>query len=122
MYAIRSYYDIPDSHPKLEGIRKRKQESLILSIVIGFLISSLGYVLILKGNPWNIVSTDTLEGIIPPTLFIIWGIVFAVAIYLNIRITSYNVCYTKLLRCRMYERFFCGPALRYPSAENEKSI
>ncbi|TQD25453.1 hypothetical protein FKV42_09330 [Methanolobus vulcani] len=82
--------DIPDSHPELKGIRKRKQESLILSIVIGLVISSLGYILVLKGNPWNIVSTNTLEGIIPPTLFVIWGIVFAVAIYLNISYAPYK--------------------------------
>jgi hypothetical protein len=82
--------DIPDSHPELEGIRKRKHEALILSSVIGLAISSLGYVLIFKGNPLNIVSTETLEGIIPPTLFVIWGIVFAVAIYLNITYAPYK--------------------------------
>ncbi|MBP1909341.1 hypothetical protein [Methanolobus bombayensis] len=82
--------DIPENHPELEGIRKRKHEALILSSIIGLVISSLGYILILKGNPWNIVSTETLEGIIPPTLFVIWGIVFAVAIYLNITYAPYK--------------------------------
>ncbi|SFM83779.1 hypothetical protein [Methanolobus profundi] len=82
--------DIPESHPELEGIRKRKQQSLLLSSAIGIFISSLGYILIYKGNPWNIVSTATLDGIIPPTLFIIWGIVFAIAIYLNISYAPYK--------------------------------
>ncbi|WP_340820570.1 hypothetical protein [Methanolobus sp. WCC4] len=82
--------DIPESHPELEGIKKRKQLSLLLSSAIGVVISSLGYILIYKGNPWNIVSTRTLDGIIPPTLFIIWGIVFAVAIYLNISYAPYK--------------------------------
>ncbi|WP_321430538.1 hypothetical protein [uncultured Methanolobus sp.] len=82
--------DIPDIHPELQGIRKRKREALILSSVIGLVISSLGYILVLKGNPLNIISTVTLEGIIPPTLFVIWGIVFAVAIYLNITYAPYK--------------------------------
>lgn len=82
--------DIPESHPKLEGIKKRKQQSFLFSLSIGLLISSMGYILIYKGNPWNIVSTETLDGIIPPTLFIIWGIVFAAAIYLNISYAPYK--------------------------------
>jgi hypothetical protein len=82
--------DIPESHPELEGIKKKKQQSLLISSVIGIFISSLGYILVYRGNPWNIVSTATLDGIIPPTLFIIWGIVFAAAVYLNINYTPYK--------------------------------
>ena len=82
--------DIPESHPELEGIKKRKQQSLLIALVIGIFISSLGYILIYRGNPWNIVSTATLNGIIPPTLFIIWGLVFSVAVYLNINYTPYK--------------------------------
>ncbi len=82
--------DIPDIHPRLAGIRKRKQQTFILSLITCLAIASLGYILILRGNPWNIVSTSTLEGIIPPTLFVIWGIVFGVSIYLNISYSPYK--------------------------------
>ncbi len=82
--------DIPDIHPSLKGIKKRKKCTLLLSSVIGIVIASMGYLLILRGNPMNIVSTGTLNGIIPPTLFIIWGIVFAVAVYLNISYAPYK--------------------------------
>ena len=82
--------DIPVSHPELTNIKKRKQQAMLLSSAIGIIISSLGYILIYKGNPWNIVSTATLDGIIPPSLFMIWGIVFAVAVYLNISYAPYK--------------------------------
>ncbi|WP_094228601.1 hypothetical protein [Methanolobus psychrotolerans] len=82
--------NIPESHPELTNIKLKKQHALILSSAIGIIISSLGYILIYKGNPLNIVSTATLDGIIPPTLFIIWGIVFSVAVYLNISYSPYK--------------------------------
>ncbi len=82
--------DIPESHPELANIKKRKQQAMLFSSAIGIVISSLGYILIYKGNPWNIVSTATLDGIIPPTLFMIWGIVFGVAVYLNISYAPYR--------------------------------
>ncbi|MDG6244367.1 MAG: hypothetical protein QCH31_08270 [Methanolobus sp.] len=82
--------DIPENHPHLKGIRKRKLHALLLSAATGILISSLGYILVYRGNPWNIVSTSTLDGIIPPALFIIWGIVFGVAVYLNISYAPYK--------------------------------
>jgi Flp pilus assembly protein TadB len=82
--------EIPENHPHLAGIKEKKLHALIFASAIGLLISSLGYILVYRGNPWNIVSTSTLDGIIPPTLFIIWGIVFAVSVYLNISYAPYK--------------------------------
>lgn len=77
---------IPDSHPELRNIRQKKTLAVIISICIGIFIASSGYFWMLLGNPGNIVSTATLEGIMPPGLLVILGFVFAVSFYLN---TSY---------------------------------
>ncbi len=81
---------IPEKHPQLKDIKKVKQRTLIFSLVIGLFISSLGYIMIYLGNPWGIVSTDTLSGLVPPALFIIWGIVCAGSIYLNVSYAPYK--------------------------------
>lgn len=77
---------IPDSHPELRHIRKKKTLAMIISICMGILIASSGYLWNLIGNPGNIISTATLEGILPSGLLVILGFVFAVSFYLN---TSY---------------------------------
>lgn len=82
--------DIPESHPGLAGISGIKRQSFVIASVTGLFIASMGYILLYFGNPWHIVSTATLEGVIPPALFIIWGIVFAIAVYLNISYSPYK--------------------------------
>jgi Flp pilus assembly protein TadB len=77
---------IPDSHPELRHIRKKKTLAMVISICMGVLIASSGYLWNLIGNPGNIISTATLEGILPSGLLVILGFVFAVSFYLN---TSY---------------------------------
>lgn len=77
---------IPDSHPELRHIRKKKTLAMVISICLGVLIASSGYLWNLIGNPGNIISTATLEGILPSGLLVILGFVFAVSFYLN---TSY---------------------------------
>jgi Flp pilus assembly protein TadB len=81
---------IPDSHPELRGIKKKKTTAAIISVAIAVSIALLGYLWIQLGNPGNIISTATLEGILPKGLLILWGIVFAIAFYLNVSYTPYR--------------------------------
>ncbi|MGM0770898.1 MAG: hypothetical protein ACQESU_04735 [Halobacteriota archaeon] len=82
--------EIPETHPALKGISKKKKVATIVAVVIGILVSSSGYLTILIGNPLNIISTKTLDGIIPPSLLIIWGIVIAFSIYMNTVYSPYK--------------------------------
>ncbi|NOQ48016.1 MAG: hypothetical protein GQ576_02560, partial [Methanococcoides sp.] len=75
--------NIPDTHPGLKNIDKKKRNAFIIAMVTGTLIGISGYLYSYAGNPFNIISTETLNGILPPTLLIIWGIVIAFSIYMN---------------------------------------
>jgi len=81
---------IPDEHPKLNNIKMKKKLYMSISLVIGFLISLSGYTWIENGNPGNLISTVTLGGIFPPTLMVIWGVVFAISFYLSAVYTPYK--------------------------------
>jgi Flp pilus assembly protein TadB len=81
---------IPDSHPELKGIKKKKATTAIISFAMAVTIVLLGYLWMQLGNPGNIISTATLEGILPKGLLILWGIVFAIAFYLNVSYTPYK--------------------------------
>jgi len=81
---------IPDSHPELRGIKKKKATATIISVAMAVTIALLGYIWMQLGNPGNIISTATLEGILPKGLLILWGIVFAVAFYLNASYAPYK--------------------------------
>ena len=72
MYAIRSYYAIDDMLSKIAGIYEQQVDDAV----------------------------DGLSSLIEPIIMAVLGVVvggLVVAMYLP-RITSYNVCYTKLLR------------------------
>ncbi len=81
---------IPDSHPELRGIKKKKATATIISVAMAVTIALLGYIWMQLGNPGNIISTATLEGILPKGLLILWGIVFAIAFYLNASYAPYK--------------------------------
>ncbi len=81
---------IPESHPQLKDIRKKRKVATTMAIMIGAFVSFSGYIYTYLGNPLNIISTATLEGIMPPTLLIIWGIVIAFSIYMNAAYSPYK--------------------------------
>lgn len=70
---------ISESHPLLQHVKK--QQILLTAIIVGVVIASLGQIILLIGNPMNLISTGMLEGIIPSSLPIIWGISAAITIY-----------------------------------------
>jgi len=81
---------IPDTHPGLANIKMKKRLALVMAVIVGGTISISGYVMISFGNPHHIISTGTLEGLLPPTLLVLLGIVFAIAIYLNAAYAPYK--------------------------------
>lgn len=82
--------DIPDTHPTLKNIKLKKRISLVVAVVVGGMVSVSGYIYMFLGNPYSIISTATLEGIFPPTLLILWGIVIAASIYMNTAFAPYR--------------------------------
>ncbi|MDR6222687.1 hypothetical protein [Methanococcoides alaskense] len=82
--------NIPDIHPGLKNIGKKKRNAFIVATITGTLIGISGYAYNYAGNPFNIISTETLNGILPPTLLIIWGIVIAFSIYMNAAYSPYK--------------------------------
>ncbi|WP_406662680.1 hypothetical protein V7O66_14005 [Methanolobus sp. ZRKC3] len=81
---------IPDEHPQLSNMKMKKKMIVATSMILGTAISLSGYFWVARGNPGNIISTVTLGGIFPPTLIVIWGIVFAISFYLNAVYTPYK--------------------------------
>ncbi|MDO9517561.1 MAG: hypothetical protein Q7J10_05860 [Methanosarcinaceae archaeon] len=81
---------IPDTHPELVNIKTKKRVALIAALIIGGAISISGYVTVYLGNPHGIISTGTLEGLLPPTLIVLLGMVVAIAIYLNAAYSPYK--------------------------------
>jgi Flp pilus assembly protein TadB len=81
---------IPDSHPDLSDIRQKKSSAIMLSFLVFFLISPLGYLLLILGNPEEIVATSPLGGYISPTLPFILGGTAGVSIYLYFSSVPYK--------------------------------
>ena len=81
---------IPDTHPGLANIKMKRRVALVVALVIGTAIAISGYVMMYLGNPHGIISTGTLEGLLPPTLLVLLGIVVAIAIYLNAAYAPYK--------------------------------
>lgn len=81
---------IPDTHPGLVNIKMKRRLALIVALVVGIVISISGYLIVYFGNPYGIISTGTLEGILPPVILILLGIVAAIAIYLNAAYAPYK--------------------------------
>jgi len=81
---------IPDSHPDLSNIKQRKHFAIMLSVLVFFLIAPSGYVLLLLGNPGEIVATIPLGGYFTPTLPLILGGVAGISIYLYFSSVPYK--------------------------------
>ncbi len=82
---------IPHGHPLLINQKSRRYKALVLAFSTGTLISVSGYLYIFLGNPFGIISTDALEGVLSPTLPVIWGIVVAFSIYMKTTYSPYKM-------------------------------
>lgn len=81
---------IPDSHPALSDIRQKKRFAMMLSVLVFSLIAPLGYLLLLIGNPGEIVATEPLGGYLTPTLPLILGGTAGISIYLYFSSVPYK--------------------------------
>ena len=73
---------IPDSHPDLSDIVQKKRFAVTLSVLAFLLIAPSGYLLLLIGNPGEMVSIEPLGGYLPPTLPLVVGGTAGISIYL----------------------------------------
>jgi hypothetical protein len=81
---------IPDSHPDLSDIRQRKRFAIIISALAFLIIAPSGYLLLLIGNPGEIVATRPLGGYLTPTLPLILGGTAGISIYLYFSSVPYK--------------------------------
>jgi Flp pilus assembly protein TadB len=81
---------IPDSHPDLSDIRQRKRFAIMLSALAFLIIAPSGYLLLLIGNPGEIVATRPLGGYLTPTLPLILGGTAGISIYLYFSSVPYK--------------------------------
>jgi hypothetical protein len=86
---------IPDSHPDLADIKKKKSFALTFSILVFFLIAPFGYLLLKLGNPGGIIATAPPEGYFSPTLPLILGGTAGISIYLYISSVLYKKIRTR---------------------------
>ncbi|AKB27653.1 hypothetical protein MSSIT_0934 [Methanosarcina siciliae T4/M] len=73
---------IPDSHPDLSDIVQKKRFAITLSVLAFLLIAPSGYLLLMIGNPGEMISTEPLGGYLPPTLPLVVGGAAGISIYL----------------------------------------
>ncbi len=88
--ATFSPQNIPESHPDLKDIRYKRRTALLFSLVIASGVGLSGYLWMYLDNPGNVLSTSTLEGIIPPGLLILIASVLGIACYLNMSYAPYK--------------------------------
>ncbi|MGV8077746.1 MAG: hypothetical protein ACP5N0_10745 [Methanosarcina sp.] len=81
---------IPDSHPDLADIQQKKRFAIMLSVFTFLLISPLGYLLLMFGNPGEIVATEPLGGYLTPTLPLVLGGTAGISIYLYFSSVPYK--------------------------------
>jgi Flp pilus assembly protein TadB len=81
---------IPDSHPELANIIQNKRFSILLSVFVFLLIAPFGYILLLFGNPGEIVANKPLGGYFPSTLPLILGGVAGISVYLHFSSLPYK--------------------------------
>ncbi|MDD3043711.1 MAG: hypothetical protein PHW56_12400, partial [Methanosarcinaceae archaeon] len=81
---------IPDSHPALSDIKKKKKTALLLAALCFLLLAPSAYLLLKFGNPAGLVSTEPLKGLLLPTLPPLLGGALALSIYFRLSSAPYK--------------------------------
>lgn len=81
---------ISDTHPELEGLPSKRKKELFFAVITGIAVCSMGYILVHIGNPYGVISTAVLEGLVPTALLILVGISITTSWYLNAAYTPYK--------------------------------
>lgn len=88
---------ILETHPELEGMPSRKKKDLTMALMTGSAVCGLGYILMYVGNPYGIISTAVLDGMIPNALLILVGISIMFSLYLNAAYGPYKRIRDKII-------------------------
>ncbi len=88
---------IADTHPELEGLPYKRIKEFISAVIAGIAVCSTGYILLHIGNPYGIISTAVLEGLIPTALLILLGTTIMISWYLNAAYAPYKRIRDKII-------------------------
>ena len=81
---------ISDTHPELEGLSSKRKKVIIAAVIAGIVVCSSGYILLYAGNPYGIISTAVLEGVLPTALAMLLGMTITLSWYLNATYAPYK--------------------------------
>ncbi len=73
--------DISDKHPSLSNIRLIRKSVTIVSLIIGAAVGFSGYIILYLGNPFSIVSQESMTGLVPATFPVVWAITSIITVY-----------------------------------------
>ncbi|KAB2947069.1 MAG: hypothetical protein OIN84_06850 [Candidatus Methanoperedens sp.] len=73
--------NISDKHPDLSNIKSTRKIIITVTLLIGTTVGFSGYILLYFGNPFNIISTEAMAGLVLATFPIIWAITAMITIY-----------------------------------------
>ena len=73
--------NVSAGHPELSNIGSTRKNIIIVTLIAGATIGSSGYLLLNYYNPFNIISTEAMAGLVLPTFPIVWAITAMITIY-----------------------------------------
>ena len=73
--------NISAGHPELSNIGSTRKNIIIVTLIAGATIGSSGYILLDFYNPFNIISTEAMGGLVLPTFPVVWALTAMITIY-----------------------------------------
>ena len=73
--------NISAGHPELSNIGSTRKNVIFVTLIAGTAIGSSGYILLDFYNPFNIISTEAMGGLVLPTFPVVWAITAMITIY-----------------------------------------
>ena len=73
--------DISERHPELSRMKSIRKTTMALTIIVGAIVGFSGYIILYFGNPFGMISTEAMTGLIPPTFPVIWAITAMISVY-----------------------------------------
>lgn len=67
--------NISAGHPELSNIGSTRKKIIFVTLIAGAAIGSSGYILLDYYNPFNIMSTEAMGGLVLPTFPVVWALV-----------------------------------------------
>ncbi|MCX9082822.1 MAG: hypothetical protein OIN83_11570 [Candidatus Methanoperedens sp.] len=73
--------NISAGHPELSNNISTRKNIIIVTLIAGAAIGSSGYILLGFYNPFNIISTEAMDGLVLPTFPVVWALTAMITIY-----------------------------------------